>query len=363
MAPDGGASLMTDPADVDVVVVGAGIAGLSAARTLLAFGLDVTVLEARDRVGGRLLSLPVPGGSLDVGATWFWPNEPRIAALIADLGVATHAQHLAGDAMYQDSNGIQRLAGNPIEVASGRISAGAQELAHSVARAFPPDTIRFDHPVTEVRLSGNRLTAQTPSGSFHAGHLVLAVPPALAVSAIDFMPGLPDETAAVARRTPVWMGAITKVVVRFSTPFWRDRGLAGSAFSHVGPMGEIHDMSGKDGTPAALFGFVPPSPSGRPTIGRKEVLHQLVDIFGQDAADPEEVVIHDWRDETYTSPPEGEKLQAYELFGNLCYAVPALDGRLHWASTETSAIYPGHIEGALAAADRAAHAVIDAVRS
>lgn len=354
---------MADSTDVDVVVVGAGIAGLSAARTLLAFGLDVTVLEARDRVGGRLLSLPAPGGSLDVGATWFWPNEPRIAALIADLEVATHAQHLAGDAMYHDSNGIQRMAGNPIDVASGRITAGAQELAHAVAREFPPDTIRFDHPVTQIRLSGDRVTAQTSSGCFHADHLVLALPPALAVSAIDFVPGLTDETAAIARRTPVWMGAVTKVAVRFSTPFWRDRGLAGAAFSHVGPMGEIHDMSGKDGRPAALFGFVAPSPSGRPAVGRDEVLHQLVDIFGQDAADPDTLVIHDWRDETYTSPPEVEKLQAYELFGNPCYTAPALEGRLHWASTEASAVYPGHIEGALAAADRSAHAIIDAVRS
>jgi len=239
--------------DTDVLVVGAGIAGLAAARALLATGVEVAVLEARDRVGGRLLSLPTSGGILDVGATWFWPNEPRITALIAELGLATHAQHLAGDAMYHDSNGVQRLAGNPIDVPSGRLTAGAQELAHAVARTFPPDTIHLDHPVEQICLTEDRLTAHTPSRSFHADHLVLAIPPALAVSAIEFMPDLDEQMVAIARTTPVWMGAITKVVARFSSPFWRDGGLAGAAISHVGPMGEIHDTSGRDGSPAALF--------------------------------------------------------------------------------------------------------------
>lgn len=345
-------------ADVDIIVVGGGIAGLAAARTLLAFGLEVVVLEARNRIGGRLLSVPTPDGALDVGATWFWPDEPRIAALIAELGLATHPQHLAGDALYHDPNGVQRLAGNPIDVPARRVTAGAQEVAHAVARAFPADTIHFDHPVTRISLTGDRLTAETPVGTFTAHHLVLALPPALAVSAIEFVPGLEEETAALARMTPVWMGAVTKVVARFSSPFWRDRGLAGAAFSHVGPMGEIHDTSGRDGRPAALFGFMAPPPSGQPTVSRAEVLNQLVEIFGPDAANPEEVVIHNWREETYTSPPGVEELQAYETFGHQRYAIPELGGRLHWASTETSKTYAGHIEGALSAADRAASAVI-----
>ena len=326
-------------------------------------GLDVVVLEARSRLGGRLLSLPAAGGALDVGATWFWPGEPRMAALIAELGVATHTQYLAGDALYHDVSGIQRIDGNPIDVSAERISAGAQELAHAVARELPPDTIRLDHPVTQVRLTEEGVTAETPKGSFGADHLILAVPPALAMSAIEFVPDLDEQTAAVARITPVWMGAITKVVAHFSEPFWRDRGLAGAAISHVGPMHEIHDTSGRDGRPAALFGFVPPTGVGQTTVSSTEVLNQLVETFGSDAANPDELIIRDWRDEPHTSPPEVEALQAYELFGHPCYRVPALAGRLHWGSTETSTTHPGHIEGALAAADRAAKAVIGATRA
>jgi len=88
------------------------------------------------------------------------------------------------------------------------------------------------------------------------------------------------------------------------------------------------------------------------------VLDQLVAIFGPEAANPVEVVIYDWRDEEYTSPPGVEELQAYQTFGHPRFAVPQFGGRMHWASTETAISYAGHIEGALAAADRAATAVM-----
>ena len=70
---------------VDTVVVGAGVGGLAAARALAAGGQDVVVLEARDRVGGRLHSLMHGEAGVDLGATWFWANEPRITRLIAEL--------------------------------------------------------------------------------------------------------------------------------------------------------------------------------------------------------------------------------------------------------------------------------------
>lgn len=68
---------------VDVVVVGAGIAGLVAARELVRAGLEVVVLESRDRVGGRVLNEPLPGGApIEMGGEWVGPNQHRVHALI-----------------------------------------------------------------------------------------------------------------------------------------------------------------------------------------------------------------------------------------------------------------------------------------
>ena len=90
------------------------------------------------------------------------------------------------------------------------------------------------------------------------------------------------------------------------------------------------------------------------------VVDQLVAMFGPSAAEPEALHIRDWRAESHTSPAGVERLTAYEWFGDRRYAGPALGGRLHWSSTETSPDFPGHIEGALVAAQRAARAVISA---
>ncbi len=74
----------------DVVVVGAGLAGLAAARALVAAGAEPLVLEARDRVGGRTLTQTTPeGATLDMGAHWVGPTQRRMLALGEALGIAT----------------------------------------------------------------------------------------------------------------------------------------------------------------------------------------------------------------------------------------------------------------------------------
>lgn len=93
-------------AQVEVVVVGAGFAGLTAARVLADAGRDVVVLEARDRVGGRTRTDEVAGIPLDLGGQWLGPGQDRLVALVADLGFATVAQHTAGDALLLDDRGL-----------------------------------------------------------------------------------------------------------------------------------------------------------------------------------------------------------------------------------------------------------------
>src|SRR5262249_6491119 len=73
----------------DVVIIGAGLAGLTAARGLAAKGVDVLVLEARDRVGGRVLTINIPNnGFIDQGGQWVNDGQTNLIALAKELGVA-----------------------------------------------------------------------------------------------------------------------------------------------------------------------------------------------------------------------------------------------------------------------------------
>jgi len=344
----------------DVIVVGAGISGLASASELVAAGVSVVVFEGRDRIGGRLLTHTVAGDAFDMGATWFWPGERRVETLIDRFALATHAQHLAGDAMYQAGQGAQRIDGNPIDVTSGRVTRGMSALAHAIADTMPAGTVRLSHAVAEISVTGRGVSAAltAPDGgqtTHTADQIIVALPPALALHRIRFTPALPDRLATLVARTPVWMGGIAKVVAVYDRPFWRERGLAGAGISHIGPLREVHDMSGPDGMPAALFGF---APSSATAISRNDVIEQLVALFGPDAADPIDLLVQDWRDEPFTSPPNVASLTSYDTFGHPLYTEPALDGRLHWASTETATVNPGHVEGALQAAHRAAAAAL-----
>lgn len=348
-----------------MVILGAGVAGLVAARRLVEHALDVVVLERRDRVGGRLSShVGDDGHRFDLGATWYWPGERHVAALIDELGIRTHPHHITGDAIYHDDpNGSTRLHGNPIDVPSGRFTDGATSIADALAGALPAGVVRLASAARSITCStpgvGDELRVEHATGVVTAQHVIVAMPPALAIVRIRFAPPLPDRIAELARITPVWMGAIAKVVVRYPSAFWRARGLSGSAISHVGPMRELHDMSGPDGNPAALFGFAPfAGQSAAPTA--VSVRRQLREIFGADSPAPVEVVITDWRSDPDTSPPGVERLGAYQTFGHDLYQSPTFDGRLHWASTETSPVSPGHIDGAIFAAERAVRNVVSA---
>jgi monoamine oxidase len=92
----------------DVVVVGAGFAGLTAARRVAAAGKSVLVLEARPRVGGRARNLDLPGGEVtERGATFFGPTQDRIAALAKEMGVGSFDTYDTGQNVYL--NGGTRL--------------------------------------------------------------------------------------------------------------------------------------------------------------------------------------------------------------------------------------------------------------
>jgi monoamine oxidase len=102
--------------DCDLVVVGAGLAGLAAARHAVAQGASVAVLEARDRVGGRTLNEPLDpddpdGPVVEVGGQWAGPTQTRILALARELGIDTYPTHTAGENVVEWQGRLRRYRG------------------------------------------------------------------------------------------------------------------------------------------------------------------------------------------------------------------------------------------------------------
>jgi monoamine oxidase len=129
-------------ATVDVAVVGAGLAGLVAARQVRRAGRSVVVLEARDRVGGRLLNASIGDGKVvEVGGQWVGPTQKRVLALAREVGVDTYATHAAGRNLIEWRSRLIRYRG-----AIPRINAAvlldvaqAQARVDRMARQVPLD--------------------------------------------------------------------------------------------------------------------------------------------------------------------------------------------------------------------------------
>ncbi len=131
--------------DQDVIVIGAGFAGLTAAKKLQEAGKTVCVLEARDRVGGRTKPGTVAGIPIDLGGMWLGPTQTRLAALADRLGVSTYKNPLEGESVWEVDGVMSRSPGEgldnalePEELAEfGRLFSEIYAMSEKVDPAAP----------------------------------------------------------------------------------------------------------------------------------------------------------------------------------------------------------------------------------
>jgi monoamine oxidase len=353
-----------------IVVVGAGLSGLFASQLLARAGESVLLIEARDRIGGRILSAGPNDAAhrVDLGPSWFWRAiNPRVHRLAADLGLRMYLQHSQGARAFEASDGKvhRQQSGWPQSPPAHRIEGGMQRLTMGLqARIAGQVQIKTGTHLLGLAMRSDAVELQLRDGGGQwtqsASEVVLAIPPRLIAQEVQMTPNWPERLLQQMRQTPTWMAGQAKFAAFYPTAFWREAGWSGAAMSQRGPMVEIHDASDADGRGAALFGFVGASPTYRAGIGQQELarqsIAQLVRIFGEKAAAPLWHGVQDWAAE----PETASALDQQPLHDHPRYAGTIAPGdwalRLWLAGTEHSPSFGGYLEGALESAE-------DAVRS
>ncbi|BEL03251.1 NAD(P)/FAD-dependent oxidoreductase [Actinoplanes sichuanensis] len=436
--------------DFDVVVVGAGVTGLTVANRLHAAGRRVLVLEARDRVGGRLLTEDVEGVRLEVGGQWVSPDQAALLALIDELDLEMYSRYRAGDSVYIGRDGVRRtfegekfpvsettaaeverlvkeldrlaammdplspwehpdaeeldrisfaawlaeqtddpeardnvglyvgpamltkpahsfsaLSAVLMAASAGgfshlvdadfildrRVVGGLQRVPLALAARLPEGTVRLDEAVTKIEWTEDGATVFTGRGAYRGRHVVLAVPPTL-VSRVQYIPALPPVQAQM--RQHISFGLVIKLHITYETPFWRDLGLSGTAFSPYSLVHEAYDNTNEDvegETRGTLVGFVSDvKADGLLALSaeerRRKVLEALAAYYGEQALTPVHYYESPWMADEWTVGAFGTSFDIGSLtrYGR---HLRSDVGPLAFASSDIAGLGFQHVDGAI----------------
>ncbi|WP_067731958.1 flavin monoamine oxidase family protein [Novosphingobium naphthalenivorans] len=358
----------------DVAIVGAGLSGLALAEMLEAQGQSVLVLEARMRLGGRILTEidPDTGLAVDLGPTWFWPHrQPLVAALAQRLEIPSFPQRDTQQnlSLSDVDKGPQQTAALPLHDGAHRLIGGMAQLTKTLAARLSRTEIRLGHIVQAVFDESDhvRLTwcSDAGDGEAQARRCVMALPPRL-VGSMTFSPTLDRATLSALQHTQTWMATAAKTGVTCASAVWREAGLSGSAFvtHEQAVLAETWDACDAAGDRAGIGGFVSLSPAlrrdfaeGLPIL----IASQLTQLYGT-GLETRTQYYQDWAGEAFTCSAAD---LAQEPDDHPPVADSVLRGahwreKLYFAGAETAAHDPGYLEGALDSAHRIALAIREA---
>ena len=350
---------------LDTAIIGGGLSGLALAHHLQQQGKEYALFEARERFGGRILSIISDGMALDLGPSWYWPDtQPRMTRLIEALGMETYSQYDQGTVLNltdPEKSPQADPTGSGIHQGAQRLVGGMGSLVQALVDKLPADELHTEHVLIAVIEHDKHVELQFRCGEnvqkITARQVVLAVPPRVLEEYVRFEPPLDESKYQSMRATYTWMADQAKVVVTYPQAFWRAAGLAGNAFVNHGQamLYETFDACNKEADQAALGGFMALTPAQRTSyrLGMPLLIDsQLVQLFGQEA-DNGKQYIQDWATEVYTSstldqiPPV-----SHPSYNDTTLRRPLWEAKLYFCGSETAQYAAGYMEGALEAGER-----------
>ncbi len=344
-----------------VLIIGGGVSGLRAAQLLQQKGISFRILEGGADFGGRVRTLFREETPLELGPSWFWPQEnPRVTQLVNELSLPSFSQYTEGDVIIDNQGSLGRQSHRAIDPRIAyRLTEGSRSLTDALVRQLPAECLLRDHQVTHISdlKDGIEVKVKTPSGEeiLRTEKVIMAMPLRLLEDSIIFSPALPEKIAHHFRETSTWMAGEAKFVALYQEPFWRKEGLSGTSFGNVGPLSETHDASHPNGR-GALVGFCIPAPQQRAAMGEELVplcLKQIARYFGPKALEPIEARVMDWSTEAMTATAKDGPLHEHPRYGLPAEATSLWQGTLRFAGTEAARGHGGYLEGALEAAEAA----------
>jgi monoamine oxidase len=332
-----------------IILIGAGLSGLLTAYRLKKEGIPFKILEARERIGGRINTVVGSDNTpVEMGATWFGTQHQHLLALLNELGIDYFEQNMDGSVLFQNSpNSPAEAIQIPPQAPSYRISGGTSHLINTLYAALDKDDILLNQAVKEIRFHQTGVEVMA-NETFEASKIVLALPPKLWAQKISFSPPLPSNLMDTAVHTHTWMEDSIKVALSYKEPFWEKQKLSGMLFCNTGPVTEFYDHSNHERSTFALCGFVN-SYFKRLTYEERKanVITQLQNAFGSEATNFIEYTECVWSEEKDTYESSLVDLFPHQNNGNPIFKNAFYDDRMIISSSESAAHSPGYMDGAV----------------
>lgn len=338
----------------DILIIGAGLTGLTLAYYLKTLDIDVKIIEGRNKLGGRIYTkYNNKQAPIDLGATWLIRQQTSALKLLKSLNIDLFEQDYGNTAIYQPNKmqaaQLVKLPAN--NNASYRIKNGTYSVIKALSDHLPKDTITLSQKVHTIETINNGLLTRTETSEFRSSYVISTLPPLLFLNTVKTKPVLPQDLQDVILKTHTWMKDSIRVGFTYKNPFWKADKTSGTIYSNASPLQEFYDHSDSENKRYALGGFMNGSFSENTKSARQALaLKQLVSYYGQQALQFESYEECIWTDEKLTTPTSDTFLTPQQNNGHPLYQNSYLNNKLFIAGAETSPVFPGKMEGAITSA-------------